>query len=809
MLANPLYSIADKIYSSLSKKTYLEKSIYIITLSVFIILGIYLRALPAINYGLELHANDPWIEYWQANYTYHHGLLSWYSLTRENPDTHSFWYPWGRDFVLSSYPGLPIWTAATYYIVRYTGLSLKDWVVLQPLIFAFFSYITLILVVKEVSRGNKYAVIASTVLYTVVPAASDRNIVGFVEKEGIAITFIFLTVYLYSKLARMINNNKVSENKKILYTILTALSIAAIGWFWGGYVYILGTMVAFIVLYPLFNPRNITMEFLKYHILLIILSMIFVVPAPSNLRSLGFIPFRLKAPGMVMLASLILPVIYALLSNYYRRIGLKKKIMNPVRYFALIVLILIVGVSLYAIGYINISPRFAWALGLRAIAPAPPLVQSIEEHQSPLSSPGMVSEMLISWGTGVIPLLLFSPLVLAILGSLYLLYKGGMDQIYLAIAFLIGFYTYMNAAYMEATASSTGLVVAGVFLGYIASKIIPTREEIMEWRKGRIRAGSSTATRIVASLITVLVAVNLVFSGINIYRTHNTMIYSIMAGGAPIAARTDAWYEAIDFLRNNLTENSVVIAWWDYGYWISVAGHKKTVADGATLNSTQIAILAKILTSTSEEELVKYMRMLKLPPNDTYVLVFDVFWFFRDTNNPNQYTVMPYYSPFSLVGMVDIPKSIWMIRIGGRDISQYFYLYTLGDKTGYIAPRFDQPEKLPLIYKIMVDGILSLNMFEENRTFKFAWYRGTESTLSYKYETLRKTLGITKEVVVTRSFTGQYNMMVLEPKDRPLANNTYIKPYMIIAKPFIGITTPEGATLVEVIFIYKITYSQQ
>ena len=805
-MASLLYRMVDRIYTFFSKKPYVEKIIYVAILAVFIGLGIYLRALPAINYGLELHANDPWIEYWQANYTYHHGLLSWYSLTRDNPDTHIFWYPWGRDFTLTSYPGLPIWTAATYHIVKYTGLTLKDWVVLQPLVFAFFSYLTLILAVKEISRGNKYAVISAVILYTVVPAASDRNIVGFVEKEGIAITFIFLTVYLYSKLSRMINNNRVPNKKKLLYTILTALSIAAVGWFWGGFIYVLGTMVAFIVLYPLFNPRGITTEFLKYHILLVILAMIFVIPAPSNLRSLGFIPFKVKSPGIVVLASLILPIIFGLLSNYYRKIGLKRPLLNPARYFGLLVVVLIVGVVLYALGFIHIGARYAWALGLRAITPAPPLVQSIEEHQSPLSSPNMVIDMLTSWGTGVIPLLLFSPLVLAVLGALYLLYKGGMDQIYLAIAFLIGFYSYLNAAYMEATASSTGLLVAGVFIGYIASKIIPTREEVREWRRSRVRVGTATSTRVIALLITILVGVNLVFSGINIYQSHSRMIYSIMAGGAPVAARTDAWYEAIDFLRHNLSENAVVVAWWDYGYWISVAGHRKSVADGATFNATQISILAKILTSTNEEELFKYMRMLKLPQNDTYVLVFDVFWFFQDPSNPNKYTVMPYYSPYSLVGMVDIPKSIWMIRIGGRDISEYFYLYNLGGQTAYIAPRLDQPDRLPLIYKIMVDGILSLDQFEKNKTFEFAWYTGTESSLSYRYKALERSLGIKWEVTVTRDISGHYNMRILKPEDRPLANNTYIRPYMIIAEPFEGISTAQGATLVEVIFIYKITY---
>ena len=809
MLVLTVYSLVGRIYAVFDKKPFIKTLVYTALIVFLIAFGIYLRAIPAMNYGLELHANDPWIEYWQANYTYHHGLLSWYSLRRDNPDTHIFWYPWGRDFVMTSYPGLPIWTAATYHVVKYTGLSLKDWVVLQPLVFALISYITLILAVNSISRGNKYAVIAAVALYTLVPAASDRSIVGFVEKEGIAITFIFLTIYLYSKLANSINNASIPSKKKIIYTVLTALSMAVVGWFWGGYIYVLGTMVAFIVLYPLFNPRGITWEYIKYHLLMIVLAMVFVTPAPSNLRALGFIPFSFKSPGIAMLIALILPILFALLHNYYRRIGLKRPLLNPVRYFMLIAVILVTGVALYALGYIHIGARFAWALGLRAITPAPPLVQSIEEHQSPLSSPSMVSDMLTSWGTGLAPLLLFSPLVMAILGALYLLYRGGMDQIYLALAFIIGFYSYLNAAYMEATASSTGLVVAGVFIGYLVTKIIPSREEVMMWKRGRVRVGTSLYTRLLALFIIALVSVNLVYSGINLYRTHNRMIPSIMAGGAPIGARTEAWYKTLEFLQHNLSKNAVVVAWWDYGYWISVGGHRISVADGATLNTTQISILAKILTSTSEDELFKYMKMLRLPPNDTYILVFDVFWFFQDPNNPNKYTVLPYYAPYSLVGMVDIPKSIWMIRIGGRDISNYLYLYNLGGQVAYIAPRFDQPDDLPLIYKIMVDGILSLNEYEENKTFEFAWYTGTETSLSYRYRVLERSLGVKWEITVTRDVTGRFRMKILQPSERPFANNSYIQPYMIIAEPFEGISTRPGTALVEVIFIYKVTIPEQ
>jgi len=805
-LANPIYRLMDRIYSHFDKKPDLEWIIAIAIIGIFLSLGVYMRVLPAINNGLEFHANDDFIEYWQANYTYHHGLLSWYTLTQDNPDTHLFWYPWGRDFTITSYPGLPIWTAATYHLVKFTGLSLKDWSILQPVVFAALSYFTLALAIYELTKGSRFAVVVAIILYTCIPAVADRGIIGFIEKEGVAITFIFLTIYFYSKLAKMINDQRVDLKKKILYAIYTAVSLAAIGWFWGGYVFILGSFIAFTILYPLFNSKAITNEYLLIHALIPILSIALQIVSPANLHTLGlYKPFNYRSIGVILIASLILPVIYAYLANYYRKIGLKKPLLNPVRYFFILVVIVAIGITLYASGVIRISARFAWALGLRAITPAPPLVQSIEEHQSPLTSISTISDMLVSWGTGlpaiyVIPLI-FSPIILSIIGIVYCFYKGGLDYVFVGLTYLIGFYSYLNAAYMEAVASSLGIVVLSLFTAYILQSIIPSRREISDWRSRKVKAFKKTGFRLALLIIALILFANISIATSEMYSKHSRMVPMIMAGGGPIAARNDAWYRAIDVMKNMMPPDAVVVSWWDYGYWISVAGGKYSVADGATSNSTQIAILAKLLTSKNETELFQYMKMLRLPPDKTYLLVFDIFMFIRDSSDINKYYVYPYYQPYNLVGMVDIPKSIWMIRIGGRDIAEYLYLYEIRTPDGqtaiYISPRFDQPETLPLIYKVMVDGILSLSMFEANRTFVFKWYTGSMTELSYTYSRVRQELGIKWQISVSN---------IADITKRPFANNTYIQPFMIIAEPYpLQLSNPD-ASLINVVFIYKITY---
>src|SRR5437773_12515223 len=45
-------------------------------------------------------------------------------------------------------------------------------------------------------------------------------------------------------------------------------------------------------------------------------------------------------------------------------------------------------------------------------------------------------------------------------------------------------------------------------------------------------------------------------------------------------------------MNNNLPSTTVVFAWWDYGYWISVNTGLHTLADNGTGNLTQIQIIA-------------------------------------------------------------------------------------------------------------------------------------------------------------------------------------------------------------------------
>ena len=57
----------------------------------------------------------------------------------------------------------------------------------------------------------------------------------------------------------------------------------------------------------------------------------------------------------------------------------------------------------------------------------------------------------------------------------------------------------------------------------------------------------------------------------------------------------------MQWLKENTSEDAVIAAWWDYGYWISTIGERKTLADNSTVLDWQIRKIAATYMSTPED----------------------------------------------------------------------------------------------------------------------------------------------------------------------------------------------------------------
>jgi len=76
--------MASKVKNILLSKMLQSISIYVM-LVILVGFAIYIRLLPAINYGLKyLNEADPWERYWLSVYFFNHNLLGFSGLEHVN-----------------------------------------------------------------------------------------------------------------------------------------------------------------------------------------------------------------------------------------------------------------------------------------------------------------------------------------------------------------------------------------------------------------------------------------------------------------------------------------------------------------------------------------------------------------------------------------------------------------------------------------------------------------------------------------------------------------------------------------------------
>jgi len=801
-----------------------------IFVALAIITCVLIRIAPYPLNDFEFFEFDSYIEYWQAKYVYEKGPMAWYTLTRSNPDTHIFWYPWGRDFTLTSYPFFPLWIGTTYHLVKYTGLSLEQWAALQPILFAIVATVVAYFAAREVFN-SRTAGIAASFFFAILPAAIERTVIGYVEKEGAASVFVFLFIYFYAKSIKAIS----SRGRVCLkYIVPASLSLALIGWLWGGYVFILGTVVVFALLSPIILGESYSRELALTNLLVVLLAIVFEAPSPANLHTLGLYPMSLKSIALILLVASVIPFGYYYLSRGYRSIGLKKPLLNRGFYTVILVLILIVGALLTYTGMLPIGGRLAWALGLRVVQ-VTPLVESIAEHQPALASTGTFINMLNNWGVirsydlpqplsnqqsylAIIPILVIpSALFLAIIGlivmvieawpqrirrrgrggRLEVVFKAEPEELYVGIAFAITFYSYLNAVYMIGAASYFGIFPIAVATARILEKYVYPfiKSRISSTKTARVPSRSPGWSRLLAVVFILAVVLNSAWFAYSEYRLNSNIVYTLRAGVSDLSFYSDSWRKTVETLRKDVPPGSLVISWWDYGYGISVAGGRVSAADGSTINETQIGIIGLILTSSSTENAAKLAKLLSAKRNETYIMVID--GVIVSESNETVY-IVPLFLGRGLPGLVDWPKSVWMIRIGNGqvpylrslglnisyvDTEKFFRVYNLFEG-GVIAPKLDDYNATPIIYKIIVDATLywAESMGKKGQ---FVWFTGSEQLLSFDVaENIRTQLKLNISLQVTPTDT-------IWLSERPFKNDSYLAPYRVIMEPFIDPKTGE------------------
>lgn len=666
----------------------------IVVLLASLALGSYLRYYPvinALNYGYEptLYEMDPFLTYWVTKQLYENGLTYYTSLTPDNNITRVFWYPWGRDIPATELPALPYISLFTYYLVHLVspGISLYEWLVYLPILFYIISVIGIYLTIRELTDPISAAISSLTASLMFI----DRQVAGFTVKYGLGIAFIFISIYFH---VRAVKNN--SKHSALICGVLLGISALS----WAGFNLLLAALLIQYALVPLI--RSDVRNYFTLWLYEVIPLTLFIILAPSYYN--GFYYLIHNAGVMIPLGTLVLLcgyLIHRISSLRYVRIKKIPVIGNPkLTYFILLVIFGLVGITALLTGFVGIGGKGLAAMGLSSMAGV--LTGTIAQYRSAEHAE------FITWGG--------TPLIISVIGMLYMFYRGFIRRDSISIFMLA-----LNAISILATAnvayffSYSNLVVAMVS-GYIIGSIFTPREVI-----SGIKRKLSWFTRALITVIMVLYVVAVILQGVFTWMpAYRVVVPTIISAGTELGINIPSWINMLNWVRNNTDKDAVIVAWWDYGYWISVAGERASVADGSTLNGSQIHLLAKALTSdevTAAHILTKYFM---IPPSKLYVATYE--FFLVDDYNRRVYPgplVLPRSDGRPIFIGTDGAKAISaMFRIAGVDIDKEvslgggdhvrIYRYTdnqRGITYSYVLPNWESSKITEaLLYKMLLDG---------------------------------------------------------------------------------------------------------
>ena len=571
-------------------------------------------------------AMDPLIQYWLAEYLHQHGLKSWVTLHPPNPAVMKFWYPWGRDFTHTARLFIPLLGS-----IPPMNLSVAQWTSLIPVIFGI-----LIVLVAFLYIGNSYGYTAATIaalLEAVLPAAIIRTYAGFVEKIGVAMPFLILAVWLFSEALK--------RNNYIISAISGFIS-GFIAFVWGGYPIPGFIISASTALAPLATAS--TRETRSKFLVGLIASISYALTLVLTSR---FVYVSIRYAVLSLLIIIVFAAIYELLQ---RIVELRIRYINRRRIVTAYSTILVaLGIAaLFVAPDVGIGGHYYYALlgPLRGIfhAKLNVIEFTVAEYNPPAAS-FMLHRLNV--------LLFTTPIA-----GLYLLYiairRKETWHLPLIITALASYYVYLGMAYFEQVAGVFSILVSAALLGYLVKEAM--------WKsyfpsKKRGKNKQYTENREILVFSAILVAAILiagVFAGAYTSIKMMENIAPIQLDMPNMNIQQYGWLYLLHLLRTKTPNNTVIVAWWDYGYLITVGSNRATVADGATLNNTQIKLLAKFFTTTNENKASNILRELHLKPNRTLIFVHEAVLY-----NPSTGAII--YEP--TIG--DIAKSTAMMLIAG------------------------------------------------------------------------------------------------------------------------------------------------
>jgi dolichyl-diphosphooligosaccharide--protein glycosyltransferase len=540
---------------------------------------------------------------------------------------------------MTSQSGLHL-TAAILYKIFGFNLSLMDFVIWLPVVIGSASTILVFLLLRAITGKNVPGLIASVFL-AVSPAIIQRGNLGWFKSEPLGIFYGLGGTYLFISALKE-TRYKFLVPKAVFSGVIIGLALAS----WGGGEYFVIPIALFILVLAFVsnNLKNPLLVSVLFTISLLSTALVFPRPGTS---------FVFGLPGILLMGS----TVFLSIATLVRKKSSEK---NGLRNTAIVFgVFIIIGIAIISAGLYK-SPSFRY---LNAINPflssQNSLVQSVAEHSTPT---------IVDYFREFSILIIFSGL------GAWIAFKNRDNHmmIFALIMGLTGIYISATFARLLVFASVSIVVLSGIGIYEVIRSITSIKGNT---ERQNIVSNQKNAKPLINAIKTYKhYFVYIAFSSILIFMITIPMIYdsnsnwissadvptSIANGGTNYRIKTNDWTDALNWMSKNTPKDSVIASWWDYGYWITSLGNRTTLADNATINSTKIETIAKMLMSP-EQEGWKIANNLKAD----YIVIYVVGQKLPALDPINKSPI------FVLGGGGDESKKHWFIAIGGFNETQY------------------------------------------------------------------------------------------------------------------------------------------
>ena len=531
----------------------------------------------------------------------------------------------------ASLPSLPMTAAVLYSIISWLGVNidLMAFASLFPVIFGTLSCLIIYFVGKDM--GGKAVGLFAALFLALAPSFLQRTALGFFDTEVLGIIGLLLFIFMF---LRAIDETK-SLRSSFIYSIGAGAALAYFIGAWGAAYFLVDLAALFV--FVLILLKRYSQRLLLSYSLTFGLALFIAIKIPYI--SMGYIT---SGPVLPVAGVFVLLCISEVLRH---NISARTKVLLTGASLATIV-----GgfVAMWQFGYMQgIAGKFLTVLDpfLRA---ATPLIESVAEHR------------ITAWGNIYFELGLG---ILFFLAGLYFTLRNPTNRnIFLLLFGATSLYFAASMVRLLVIFAPAFSLLAGMgILGIMKPFYTLLREapQIAIKSKRRLTRVSKEYSGIAIFLVFMLLVTNLALSPQNggmprVYGQAYAPI-TISAASLPVVPSEPAreWLDMLSWTQNNLQSTTVVCAWWDYGYWLSILGNVTSLADNATVNGTQIENIGFIFMAPEQQSL----EMLKFY-NAKYILVFTTLGIGQSSDG-SSYVVQP-------AGYGDEGKWIWMAKISGQ-----------------------------------------------------------------------------------------------------------------------------------------------